>query len=202
MPRSPRSLEPNALSHVTSRGNRGEPIFTDSADFARFLAILEQATVRFRWRCLAYCLMTNHYHLIVQTPEPNISQAMHRLNGGYARWFNRRHGYRGHLFQRRFHAAAIESDWHMLEACRYVVLNPVRAGLARRPAEWEWSSYRATVGTAPKTCTLALDELLGFFGARRAREAFRAFVDDAVVVPRRNVPSEQGQVPGTRAWPD
>ena len=127
--------------------------------------------------------MTNHFHLVVRNPEPNVSQAMHHLNGCYARWFNRRYGYQGHLFQRRYHAAAIESDWHLLEACRYVVLNPVRAGIATRPAEWPWSSYRATIGTQSTGSTLALDEILGFFGRRRsqAREAFRAFVDDAVV---------------------
>jgi REP element-mobilizing transposase RayT len=156
-------------------------MFIDPAEFRRFLAILDQTTRRFRWQCLAYCLMTNHYHLVVRTPEPNISQAMHHLNGAYARWFNRRHGYQGHLLQRRFHAAAIESDWHLLEACRYVVLNPVRAGLVRAPIQWPWSSYRATIGAPGDASGLALDELLGFFGRRRgsAREAFRAFVDDA-----------------------
>jgi putative transposase len=183
VPRPPRPQEPNAISHITSRGNRGEEIFADSAEFARFLAILEQATARFHWQCVAYCLMTNHYHLVVRTPEPNTSQAMHHLNGSYARWYNRRHGYQGHLFQRRYHTAAIESDWHLVEACRYVVLNPVRAGVVRRPSEWAWSSYRATVGASPRPCSLALDELLEFFGRRRsqARAAFRAFVDDAVV---------------------
>jgi putative transposase len=127
--------------------------------------------------------MTNHFHLVVRNSEPNVSQAMHHLNGCYARWFNRRHGYQGHLFQRRFHAAAIESDWHLLEACRYVVLNPVRAGIARRPAEWPWSSYRAAIGAQSSSSTLALDELLGFFGRRRseARDAFRDFVDDALM---------------------
>jgi hypothetical protein len=125
--------------------------------------------------------MTNHYHLIVQTTEPNLSQAMHHLNGSYARWFNRRNGHRGHVFERRFHAAAIESDWHLLEACRYVVLNPVRAGLARAPAEWAWSSYRATVGLASPATGLALDDLLRLFGKHRlkARDAYRTFVADA-----------------------
>jgi hypothetical protein len=131
--------------------------------------------------------MTNHYHLVIRNLEPNLSQAMHHVNGTYARSFNRRHGYEGHLFQRRFHAASIESDWHLLEACRYVVLNPVRAGLVPRPAEWRWSSYRATVTGREETAALALDELLGFFGRRpsQARKAFRAFVDDAVVLRTR-----------------
>lgn len=124
--------------------------------------------------------MTNHYHLIVRAPELNVSQAMHHLNGSYARWFNRRNDHQGHLFQRRFHAAAIESDWHLLEACRYVVLNPVRAGLARRPSDWAWSSYRASVGLPSNAAKLALDELLGYFGRPRsnARKAFLAFVED------------------------
>ena len=181
MSRPPRRQAPNGLYHVTSRGNRGEPIFLCSVEFRRFLAILEQATKRFGWRFLAYCLMRNHYHLVVRTPEPNISQGMHYLNGTYARWFNRRHGHQGHLFQRRFHAAAIESDWHLLESCRYVVLNPVRAGLVTGPTDWKWSSYHATVRARSGATLVALDELLGFFGRRRpdARDAFQSFVADA-----------------------
>ena len=172
---------PNAFNHVMSKGNRGDPILTHEAEFQRFLAILRQTTTRFRWRCLAYCLMTNHYHLVVRTPEPNLSEVMHYLNGAYARWFNRRHGYQGHVFQGRFHSRSIESDWHLLEACRYVVLNPVRANLVRRPSDWAWSSYHATVGTRPDVASIALSEVLRFFGRRRpeAREAFRAFVDNA-----------------------
>ena len=125
--------------------------------------------------------MTNHYHLVVATPEPNVSPGMHYLNGVYARWFNWRHGYEGHLFQRRFHSAVIESDWHLLEACRYVVMNPVRAGLVARPADWAWSSYRATVGANGGKPTIAVDEVLKYFGSRHttARETFRLFVDDA-----------------------
>ena len=128
--------------------------------------------------------MTNHYHLLVRTPEPNLSEAMHHLNGAYARWFNRRHGYRGHLFERRFHSATIESDWHLLEACRYVVLNPVRAGLVKAPSEWVWSSYRATLGLSRSNARVTVDQTLKFFGRDRdkAREAFRRFVADA---PRR-----------------
>jgi REP element-mobilizing transposase RayT len=181
MPRLPRPQFPNAIYHVTSRGNRGEPIHEDPVDCRRFLTVLSQTIGRFGWQCFAYCLMTNHYHLVLVTPEPNISQGMHQLNGVYARWFNHRHGYEGHLFQRRFHSAVIESDWHLLEACRYVVLNPVRAGIVSGPSDWEWSSYRATVGASGSASTLAVDELLKFFGRRRntAREAFRAFVADA-----------------------
>jgi REP element-mobilizing transposase RayT len=142
--------------------------------------MLDQTTSRFRWKCLAYCLMTNHYHLIVRTPELNLSQAMHHLNGAYARWFNRRHGHQGHLFQRRFHSTVIDSDWHLLEACRYVVLNPVRAGLAGSPSAWEWSSYRTTIGLS-SSGHMAVDEVLNFFGREQsaARRSFESFVADA-----------------------
>lgn len=199
MPRPPRPQLPNALYHVTSRGNRGEAVLSDGAERLRFLQILSRTSDRFGWRCLAYCLMTNHYHLVVRTPEPCISQAMHQLNGVYARWFNWRHGYEGHLFQGRFHAALIESDWHLLESCRYVVLNPVRAGLVQRPGAWEWSSYRRTVGLPADTDVVAVDELLRFFGSRRAaaQSAFEAFVADG----SDSVHSGHVRVPGTRAWP-
>jgi REP-associated tyrosine transposase len=182
MPRAPRPKSPGAFYHVTSRGNRGEPIFEDPRECRRFIGILSETVDRFRWRCFAYCLMTNHYHLVVMTPEPNISAGMHHLNGVYARWFNWRHEHEGHVFQRRFHVAIIESDWHLLEACRYIVMNPVRAGLVRRPSDWPWSSYRTTAGVTRDT-PIAVDELLKFFGRRRAtaRRAFRAFVDDAPV---------------------
>lgn len=201
MPRLKRPQFANALYHVTSRGNRGDAILCDPPERLRFLAILAQAGGRYRWQCLAYCLMTNHYHLVLRTPEPNISQGMHHLNGIYARWFNWRHGYSGHLFQRRFHSRVIESDWHLLEACRYVVLNPVRAGLVTKPAAWTWSSYCATVGTSRDSVQdlVAVDEVLKFFGSSRsaARTAFKAFVEDAPG----SVPSGPGEVPGTGAWP-
>ena len=180
MPRYPRLQFPDAFYHVTSRGNRGEPIFEDAVACRRFLSVLLEAQRRCGWRCFAYCLMTNHYHLVLMTPEPNITQGMQHLNGMYARWFNRRHGLEGHLFQRRYHTAMIESDWHLLEACRYVVLNPVRAGLVAAPEEWTWSSYRATVRPSGETA-IAVDELLKFFGreADAARRAFEGFVADA-----------------------
>ena len=200
MPRAPRQQVADGLYHVTSRGNRREPIFLDSLGFGRFLAILELATRRFGWRCIAYCLMRNHYHLVIRTPEANISQGMHLLNGSYARWFNLHHGLQGHLFERRFHAAAIESDWHLLESCRYVVLNPVRAGLVVKPADWKWSSYRATIAAHRAATPIAVDEVLGYFGGRRADacEAFRSFVADVPTVVR----SRHVQVPGTGTWPD
>jgi REP-associated tyrosine transposase len=181
-----RSQLPNGVYHVTARGNRGHDIFTSGSDRKRFLELLAKNAHACRWRCIAYCLMTNHFHLIVATPEPNLSKGMHGLNGVYAKWFNGRHGFEGHLFGRRYHASLVESDHHMLEGCRYVLLNPVRARLAPSPSAWRWSSYRATVGLDPQPPFLASDLILSYFGReeQRARHAFRGFVLDAPRVGR------------------
>jgi hypothetical protein len=125
--------------------------------------------------------MPNHFHLVIETAKPTISVGMQRLNGGYAQWFNKKHGLDGHLFQGRFHAVLVESDWHLLELSRYVVLNPVRAGLCKHAVEWRWSSFRAVTGVIPPTSFLDLEPVLARFGAEpsKARAAFRAFVEDA-----------------------
>ncbi len=137
---------PGGIYHVTSRGNRRECIYLDVLDRRRFLGNLDDVVRRFAWRCHAYCLMGNHYHLVVQTPKPNISEGMQRLNSRYAESFNRRYRLSGHLFQGRFYSELVETDAHLLELARYVVLNPVRAGLCPDAADWMWSSYRATAG--------------------------------------------------------
>ena len=169
-----------------ARGNRRQAIFTDDRDYARFLRILAVEIERRGWRCHAYCLMPNHFHLLVEIREPDLSEGMQRLKGGYAQWFNRRHGFDGHLFQGRFNAVAVESTWQLLELSRYIVLNPVRAGLCRHPGEWRWSSYRAMTGAVPAPSFLTLDWLLEHFGTdfERARAAFAAFVADAARLPR------------------
>ena len=133
------------------------------------------------WRCHAYCLMPNHYHLLVETPRPDLSKGMQYLNARYAEWFNWRHELDGHLFQGRFHSVLVESDWHLLELARYLVLNPVRAGLCDTPVQWAWSSYGAVLGTIPRPPFLTLEWLLGRFGSEptRARAAFARFVADA-----------------------
>ena len=177
MPRLPRRQIPDGLYHVTTRGNRRQPIVLEDRDCEVFLVLLGKVVKRLGWKVHAYCLMTNHYHLLVETPNADISVGMQLLNGQYAQAFNRRHGYEGHLFERRFAAEEVESDWHLLEVCRYIVLNPVRAGLCRHPGEWRWSSYRATVGRAPCPRFLTLT-LLGMFGSDlvKARAAFEEFV--------------------------
>ncbi len=139
----------HALYHVTSRGNARQAIVKTPADRHAFLEGLTQVIDRFGWRCHSYCLMNNHYHLVVETPSPNLSQGMRQLNGPYTQGFNRRHRRVGHVFQGRFKAILVEREPHLLELCRYVVLNPVRAQMVSQPEDWAWSNYRATAGLEP-----------------------------------------------------
>lgn len=181
MPRPPRIQVAGGIYHVTARGNRKQPIFLDERDRQQFLTILGLVISRRRWRCHAYCLMPNHFHVVVETPDPDLSDGMRALNGAYAQWFNRRHGLSGHLFQGRFHAVLVETDWHLLELSRYVVLNPVRANLCRDAGAWRWSSYRASVGAGRRPAFLTTDWVLEHFGQapEQARAAFRRFVQEA-----------------------
>ena len=134
MPRKPRAHLAGGIFHVTSRGNRGVDLFLDEVTRLRFLRMLQQTIARSSWRCLAYCLMTNHFHLVVTMEKPTLSAGMHWLNGCYAQWLNRRHGFKGHLFEDRFHSEPVESEAHLLELSRYLPLNPVRAGIcSHRP---------------------------------------------------------------------
>lgn len=167
-----------ALYHVTSRGDRREAIFEDDADRVAFLSTLAEVVERFNWLCHAYCLMSNHYHVVVETPDGNLSKGMRQLNGVFTQASNRRHGRTGHLFQGRFKGVLVDKDSHLLELTRYVVLNPVRAGMVARASDWPWSSYRAMVGEASVPEWLATDGLLAQFGSRRedARTRYREFV--------------------------
>jgi putative transposase len=139
---------PGAVYHVTSRGDRREPIAHEDADRALFLSTLGQALERFDAQAWAYCLMGNHYHLVLHTRQANLSRLMRQINGVYTQAFNRSHGVTGHLFQGRFKAILVDSDSYLLEVCRYVDLNPVRAGMVKRPHDYRWSSYRALAGLA------------------------------------------------------
>ena len=175
---------PGALYHVTSRGDRREAIYEDDQDRRRFLEVLAEVVARYGWVCHAYCLMANHYHLLVETPEANLSQGMRQLNGVYTQASNRRHGRVGHLFQGRFKGILVERDAYLLELGRYVVLNPVRAGLVKQPEDWPWSSYRAVMGLSSTPEWLAADALLRQFGQNRktARKHYRRFVLDGLGV--------------------
>jgi putative transposase len=139
MARQPRGLLGDGIFHVTARGVARSALFLDCADFGGFAALLASVVERFRWRCHAYCLMPNHYHLVVETPRVKLSRGMHRLNFLYAQSFNDRYDRVGHLFQNRFGARLIESSEYLDDACTYVRMNPVRAGLCRSADDWPWS---------------------------------------------------------------
>ncbi|MBM4341551.1 MAG: hypothetical protein FJ110_18655 [Deltaproteobacteria bacterium] len=125
---------PGAVYHVTSRGNARQAIFIDDEDRGGFLDVLSMVVERFNWVCHSYCLMENHYHLLIETPDGNLSKGMRELNGVYTQGFNQRYKRVGHLFQGRYKAIMVEKDHHLLSLCRYVVLNPERAGLINSEA--------------------------------------------------------------------
>ena len=136
-----------AVYHVTSRGNTRQAIFRDDIDRIDFLEVLYSVVKRFNFIVHAYCMMRNHYHLLIETPDGNLSQGMRQLNGVYTQRFNRRHNRVGHVLQGRYKAILVEKNSYLLELARYVVLNPVRAaGIVKSPGDWKWSSYRATAG--------------------------------------------------------
>ena len=166
---------PGALYHVTSRGDRREPIFEDDEDRLKFMDVLAEVVKRFNWVCHVFCLMTNHYHLVVETPEGNLSKGMRQLNGMFTQASNRRHKRVGHIFQGRFKGILVDKDSYLLELARYVVLNPVRAGMVKHPKEYPWSSYGMMVGYVLTPSWLAADGVLALFGTRRA-EARRRYV--------------------------
>jgi REP element-mobilizing transposase RayT len=171
------------IYHVTARGNDRRPIFEDDDDCSRFLTILASIVTRYHVLCHAYCLMDNHYHLLLETPEANLSVAMRQLNGVYTQRFNRRHRRCGHLLQGRFGAQLVDRDAYLWEVCRYIVLNPVRAGLVAHPRQWRWSSFRATAGEtiAPGFLTVDWVQTLGGAKARgEALERYTAFIEAGI----------------------
>jgi len=171
-----------AVYHITSRGNEKKAVYKDDIDREIFLEALFQVNKRYNWNCHAYCLMNNHYHLIIETPDGNLSVGMRQLNGVYTQTFNRRHKRVGHLFQGRYKAILIQKDSHLLEVCRYVVLNPLRARAIERPDKWKWSSYLATVGKEKPHSCMNPEWILGQFGTTRsiAEEAYRKFVHSGI----------------------
>lgn len=186
---------PGAIYHVTSRGNARRKIFLDDEDREAFLATLAWVVERFGWVCHAYCLMGNHFHLMIETPAANLSRGMRQLNGVYTQTFNRRHRKVGHLFQGRFKAILVERDSYLLELARYVVLNPVRAKMTKLPEGYAWSSYRATLGLDPVPSGLSIDWLLDQFAKTKsvARKRYAEFVQ-AGIGQRSPWPALKGQV--------
>lgn len=174
---------PGAIYHITARGNDRRPIFEGDDDCAQFLIVLASVVARYHVRCHAYCLMENHYHLLLETPEANLSLAMRQLNGVYTQGFNRRRERCGHLLQGRFGAQLVDGDAYLREVCRYIVLNPVRAGLVAHPRHWRWSSFRATAGEMSPPGFLTVDWIRSLAGEKTSTKAsarYTAFIEAGI----------------------
>jgi putative transposase len=173
---------PGAFYHVTSRGNEKKDVFKSRRDREKFLAYLESATERYGAVIHAYCLMDNHYHLMVETPAGNLSQIMQHINGAYTTYYNIKRKRAGHLFQGRFKAILVEADEYAAELTRYIHLNPVRAGIVERPELYPWSSYRYYIGQSLSPAWLRTDFVLGSFAKKTAGawRKYREFAEDLI----------------------
>jgi putative transposase len=182
VPRPPRLQVAGGLFHVTAHSNLGRVVFRDDEERAQFLALLETGVTRCGWSCRSYCLLSTHYHLLVATPEPDLSAGMQYVNGRYAQWANWNRGERSHIFEGRFRSVLVQSESHALEVHRYIALNPVRAGLVRDPEEWPWSSLRAMLGREKAPPLLDVDTVLSEFAANKpsARRRLRMFIRDGL----------------------
>lgn len=174
-----------AVYHLTTRGSERSAIFRGDRDRDQFLEMLGRIVEEERWTLHGYCLMGNHYHLLLETPLGNLSAGMRNLNGRFTQWFNLRHRRTGHLLEGRFKGILVEKEAHLLELARYLVLNPVRARMAKHPGEWPWSNYRATAGLLAPPSWLEVDWTLSQFakGRETAREAYRKFVAQGKGLP-------------------
>ncbi|MGO4378326.1 REP-associated tyrosine transposase [Pseudoduganella sp. RAF53_2] len=179
MSRQPRIQFPGAIYHITSRGNRRAHIFLDDHDYLTWHKTFATTAEKFGFISHSFCLMPNHFHILLETMQANLSKGMQFLNSHYSQHFNKRHGKDGHLLQGRFNAQLVEHDSYFAELGRYIALNPVRAGLVECAADWRWSSYRYTAGLATPPHWLETDRILAHFGQRDndlRHKAFRAFV--------------------------
>jgi putative transposase len=175
VPRKPRENVAGAVYHAYARGNNRGVVFRDTVDRQTYVEILAGVVIAKRWRCLAYCLMTNHVHLLLETPEPNLGAGMQRLHSRYAQIFNARHGQSGHVFQGRYGVVRMKSDEQLCATAAYIARNPVEAKLCRRPEDWLWSSYHHVVEDSAPTW-LDTARLLSYF-ARSNQPARRAYAD-------------------------
>jgi REP element-mobilizing transposase RayT len=173
---------PGAVYHITSRGNARQNIFFDDVDRQVFLKVLGNVVEKYNWLCHAFCLLDNHYHILVETLDPNLSLGMRQLNGVYTQKINIRHHRVGHLFQGRYKAILVEKNEHLLELCRYIVLNPVRAGMVSEPRQWQWSSYTATAYAINISDFLTVAWILGQFSqnTNEARKIYRKFIAEGL----------------------
>jgi REP element-mobilizing transposase RayT len=182
-------VDPLGYYHLGTKGNFGEPIFEERADFEKFLELHERASTRRCWTTLDWVLLHNHVHLFVKLNEGGLSEGMQELVGGYSRWFNQKKGRtgEGHNFKNRFFSKQVTSDAQLLTLCAYIALNPVEARLCSDPGDWEWSGYPATVGRVAPRAFHDVDALLAHFGRTRSRSTrsaqarYVSLVDDALL---------------------
>ena len=186
MPRPPRAQVAGGLYHVTAHSNLGRLVFQDNTERMQFLDVLDDRVARCSWSVRAYCLLSTHYHLLVATAQPDLSDGMQYLNGRFAQWANWHRSERSHVFEGRFKSVLVETVSHAMEVHRYIALNPVRAGLVRDPTEWAWSSVRATLGLESAPALLDVQAVLDEFGATKAtaRRRLRAFLRDGLAADR------------------
>jgi len=179
MARPLRITFPGAFYHITSRGNERKTVFKNQRDRIKFLEYLGTATTRYDARVHVYCLMDNHYHLLLETPSGNLPQVMHHINGAYTTYFNVKHHRSGHLFQGRYKSILIEEDEYAKELSRYIHLNPVRANMVSVPNDYEWSSYNQYIGKIKPEKWLVRDFVLGYFGKNysKAQKGYKKFVE-------------------------
>ena len=185
MSRKRRDQRSGVVYHVTARGNVRQDIYLGDEDREVFLGLVSDSCELEHLICHAYCLMGNHYHLLVETPEANIGSAMHRINGLYANRFNRLYGREGHVFERPYRAWIMHGGGRELRAARYIVRNPVRAGLCASPEVWPWSSHAALIGLADCPAFLSTDRLAAWFETdeHEARARYRSFVESGADAP-------------------
>lgn len=184
-----------AFYHLMARGNARQIIFLDDGDRKLFIDNLGRVSQRFDWTVWAWCLMDNHYHLLIETRQPTLSKGMREINGVYTQAFNRRHRRVGHVLQGRYKAILVDQNAYLQELARYIVLNPVRADLVQSAGESEWSSYKAVMGKMPAPKWLAVDDILAMFHPKRgpARRAYARFISDGIGTAD---PHEEMQRPG------
>lgn len=182
MGRRARVRIPGGVYHVTTHGDGDMMIFEGPAEKRRILNLVAETAAELDWAMYAWCVMGNHYHLLLKTPDNNLSEGMHHVNTSYGEWYNKVRGRHGHVFRDRFFSILITQDSHFLEASRYVVLNPLRAGLVAAPQEWPWSSYSAAALGAPSPISLKDQELMRMFSRQEgeSREVYRAFVQAGI----------------------
>jgi REP element-mobilizing transposase RayT len=170
------------MYHVNASACADRELFAGAADMSSFEELVADTVSRLEWSCLSICLMDTHYHLLLVTPRADLAAGMQRLNGLYGQTYNRCHGLSGHVFKARYHSEFIQTESHMFEVCRYIALNPVRAGIVELPADWPWSSYAETMGVRSPRPYVASEELLRLFAddLQLARSRFQTFTEEGL----------------------